>query len=133
MIYFLDTNTCIYFLNGTSTSIRDKLLSTIPSAVKIPSIVKAELIFGAYKSKRKEENLIKIRTFLEPFEVISFSESMADIYAEIRSSCEKSGKPVGPNDLLIASTVLFYSGILVTNNQSEFEMVSNLQVVNWFQ
>jgi len=50
-MYFLDTNTCIYFLNGKYQYIKKKILSTPPNEIAIPSIVKSELIFGAYKNK----------------------------------------------------------------------------------
>ena len=46
-MFYLDTNTCIFFLNGRSENIKKKLLSMPPSEIGIPSIVKAELIFGA--------------------------------------------------------------------------------------
>jgi len=41
-MWFLDTITCIYFLNGTHPSVRDRLLSTAPVDIAIPAIVKAE-------------------------------------------------------------------------------------------
>ena len=56
-MYYLDTNTCIFFLNGKHPSIRSKLLSTSPREIAIPSLVKAELILGANKSKQKEPNV----------------------------------------------------------------------------
>ena len=71
-MYFLDTNTCIYFLNGKYEHIKSKILSTPPNEISIPSIAKAELLLGAYKSKRRKENTEKVEKFLEPFEVVPF-------------------------------------------------------------
>jgi len=132
-MFFLDTNTCIYFLNGKSESIKHKLLSTSPEAIKIPSIVKAELILGACKSLKRESNLEKVEAFLEPFEIVAFNDPISYVYADIRSKSEMAGKIVGPNDLFIASIVKFYDGILVTNNQHEFSAISELKTENWYE
>jgi len=132
-MYFLDTNTCIYFLNGKYSSIKDKILSTPPNAIAIPTIVKAELLLGAYKSKNKTVNLEKVEQFLEPFEIISFVDLMTYVYAEIRTSTESLGITIGPNDLFIASIVKFHEGVLVTNNVKEFERIDGLQIDNWVE
>lgn len=130
-MYYLDTNTCIYFLNGKHESIRDKLIITSPNEIAIPSIVKAELLLGAYKSKNRKENTEKVRQFLEPFEVIGFDDLMTYVYADIRYKTEKNGDIVGPNDLFIASIVKFHDGILVTNNVKEFKRIEGLTIQNW--
>ena len=130
-MYFLDTNTCIYFLNGKYEFIRDKLLATPPNEIQIPTIVKAELLLGAYKSKKRKENIEKVEKFLEPFEVIPFIYLITYTYAEIRNDIEKKGEVIGPNDMLIASIVKFHEGILVTNNIREFERIKGLKIENW--
>jgi len=130
-MYYLDTNTCIYFLNGKYESIKTKILETPSNDIYIPSIVKAELLLGAFKSNNKKSTIDKVEKFLEPFEIISFTDQMTYIYAEIRSQLEKSGKVIGPNDLLIASIVHYYNGILITNNTEEFKRIKNLRIENW--
>lgn len=130
-MYYLDTNTCIYFLNGKYESIRLKILSTSPNEIAIPSIVKAELLLGAYKSKNRKGNIEKVERFLEPFEIVSFDDVMTYVYADIRYKTEKRGKNVGPNDLFIAAIVKFNEGILVTNNDKEFSKIEGLKIENW--
>ena len=130
-MYFLDTNTCIYFLNGKYEFIRDKILATPPNEIQIPAIVKAELLLGAYKSKKRKENIEKVEKFLESFEVIPFIDLITYTYAEIRNDIEKKGEVIGPNDMLIASIVKFHEGILVTNNVKEFERIKGLKIENW--
>ena len=41
------------------------------------------------------------------------------------------GTPIGPNDLIIAATVLANSGILITNNEHEFKRIEGLAMENW--
>lgn len=44
---------------------------------------------------------------------------------------EKSGEPIGPNDLLIAATTLAHEATLVTNNSKEFKKVPELEIESW--
>ena len=131
MIYFLDTNICIYFLKGQNSSLRKKILSTNPNNIKIPSVVKAELLYGAEKSQRISENSNKIIQFLFPMEIVGFNDKECIEYSKIRASLEKDGKIIGPNDLLIASIVKANGGVLISNNMKEFKRVEGLQLENW--
>jgi tRNA(fMet)-specific endonuclease VapC len=131
MTYHLDSNICIYFLKGLYPNIRDKLENINPTKIKIPSIVKAELLYGAEKSQNRSMNIDKVTKFLEPFEVLPFDDEAAISYSQIRSSLEIKGTIIRPNDYIIASVVLSKNGILVTNNESEFKRIKNLKIENW--
>ena len=131
MKYFLDTNICIYFLKGVSKKLHNKFLQVNPNDIKIPAIVKAELLYGVEKSIKKKENLNFVNNFLLPFEIIPFDDSSAGFYSKIRFTLEKKGNIIGPNDLIIASIVLRNKGTLVTNNIKEFQRVKGLKVINW--
>jgi len=131
MIYYLDSNICVYFLKGLYPSIMEIIQNINPNNIKIPSIVKAELLYGAEKSQQKAKNLSNINRFLEPFEIIPFDDDCSIVYSKIRSSMELKGTIIGPNDYIIASTVLAKNGILVTNNTKEFKRVKNLKIENW--
>jgi tRNA(fMet)-specific endonuclease VapC len=61
--YFLDTNICIYYLNGKYPAISKKLLSLLPEQIKIPSVAAAELIYGAKKSAQSAGTYQKSRIF----------------------------------------------------------------------
>lgn len=132
-MYYLDTNTCIYYLNGRYESIKKKLLTTPPSEIAVPVIVKAELLLGAIKSKAKKPTLEKIEKFLMPFEFVPFDDGASHAYAEIRGKLESEGKIIGPNDLLIAAIVKFHDGILITNNGKEFDRIKGLKIDNWIE
>lgn len=131
MRYFLDTNICIYYLKGMYPKLRDKMLSKNPEAIVIPSITKAELLYGAEKSQQRDRNMEKIHEFLLPFQVEPFSDSETPIYASIRSQLEKDGNIIGPNDIIIASIVISHEGVLVTNNIKEFSRVGGLKIEDW--
>ncbi len=117
-MYFLDTNTCIDFL-------RNRFLSIPLNEIKIPVVVKAELLLGAYKSS-KSETLEWTKQFLELFEVIPFSDEMSCTCAKIRKELESKGKTIGANDLFIAAAALNKEAILVTHNTCEFIRIAGL-------
>ena len=129
-MYFLDTNTCIDFLRNLSESVRNRFLSIPLNEIKIPVIVKAELLLGAYKSN-KTETLERTIQFLELFEVVPFTDEMSYTYAEIRKELEAKGNRIGANDLFIAATALNKKAILVTHNTREFIRIDGLQLEDW--
>ena len=133
MKFFLDTNICIYFLKGKNKKLCETLMSKHPDDIKIPSIVKAELLYGVCKSKQKVENEEIVRKFLLPYEIVSFGSVESEEYAKLRSRLEFEGKVIGPNDLIIASTVLAHDGQLITNNEREFNRIELLSVENWLR
>jgi tRNA(fMet)-specific endonuclease VapC len=130
-MYFLDSNTCIYFLKGMYPSILDALKTKNPKDIKIPAIVKAELLTGIEKSEQKAVNKFAYEKFLAPFEIVSFDNESAIIHSKIRAALEKKGKTIGPNDLIIASIVLSNNGILVTHNVKESKQIPNLRIEDW--
>ena len=131
MNYYLDTNICIYYLKGLYPGLLDKIHFHKVSEIKIASIVKAELLYGAANSKKKDDNTDKVEKFLLPFEVVAFDDKAALLYARIRAKLAEKGTPVGPNDLIIASTVAANNGTLVTNNEQEFSRIPELTIENW--
>lgn len=131
MKYFLDTNVCIYFLKGLYPKLRDALPARHTDDIKIPSVVKAELLYGVEKSREKAKNDEAVRKFLLPFEVVNFGDKEAEVYAEIRAGLEKKGNVIGPNDLIVAATTRANGGVLVTNNTKEFSRVKTLKIEDW--
>ncbi|MCL1808624.1 MAG: type II toxin-antitoxin system VapC family toxin [Clostridiales bacterium] len=131
MIYFLDTNICIFYLNGTSLPVRQKIDSTDLEKIKIPSIVAAELYYGASKSKRREHNLARYEEFMSIFQIVHFDKAASRAYGDIRACLERKGEIIGGNDLLIAACALSSDAILVTNNTEEFSRIEKLAIEDW--
>lgn len=133
MRFFLDTNICIYALNNKFPRIKLIIESLSPSDVGIPSIVKAELYYGALKSQKKDKVIPVLEKFLSPFEIVPFGDKEVKTYAQIRADLEREGNIIGPNDLIVAAITLSHSATLVTHNMREFQRVSNLLVEDWTQ
>ena len=112
-------------------NLRHTILNKNPESIAIPSITKAELLYGAEKSYQRERNLAKINEFLLPFRIEPFSDLQIPVYASVRCILEKEGNPIGPNDIIIASIVLSNDGTLVTHNTKEFSHVNGLKIEDW--
>lgn len=131
MRYLLDTNACIRVLNGSSANVIERLERIDPSDVAMSAVVRAELAYGARKSVHVAENLRLVDAFFEPFTCLPFDSRAADHYGAVRSDLEREGRPIGPNDLLIAATALAHDLTLVTHNISEFARVPGLTLEDW--
>jgi tRNA(fMet)-specific endonuclease VapC len=129
--YLLDTNVCIRILNGTSPAVVTRLRRSSPGDIGVSAVVRAELVYGAQKSARPAENLRVVAAFLGPFGCLPFDQAAADAYGGIRASLERVGRPIGPNDLLIAATAIARSMTLVTHNTNVFARVPGLNLEDW--
>lgn len=52
-------------------------------------------------------------------------------YARIRADLAEQGRPIGPNDLMIAATACAHDATLVTHNTGEFGRVTGLRLQDW--
>jgi tRNA(fMet)-specific endonuclease VapC len=128
--YLLDTNIVIYVLKRRPIELLSKFNANA-SRMAISSITLAELMHGAEKSQRVNENLLAIEDFCSRLEVLPYGAKAAQHYGAIRASLERLGQPIGVNDLHIAGHARSDGLVLVTNNISEFQRVPALELENW--
>lgn len=128
--YLLDTNIVIYVLKRRPIEVLS-VFNANARRMAISSITLAELIHGAEKSSRVQQNLTAIEDFCSRLEVLPYGPKAAQHYGAIRAALEKQGQPIGVNDLHIAGHARSAGLILVTNNLAEFSRVPALEVENW--
>jgi tRNA(fMet)-specific endonuclease VapC len=126
-----DTDACIAYLNGTSPSLRDRLLAAGPARIVLCSVVKAELLYGAHHSARVDTNLERLEAFFAPFTSVPFDDDAAHRYGLLRETLAARGTPIGANDLLIASIALARGLVVITRNAREYRRVPGLPVETW--
>ena len=129
-MYMLDTDICIYAMGARSGALT-KRLRREAEQVSMSSITLAELVYGAEKSQRVEDNRERLAAFVSMVPALDFDEDSATHYGHIRVALEKAGRPVGPNDLLIGAHARSLGLTLVTNNVREFERIAGLKIENW--
>jgi tRNA(fMet)-specific endonuclease VapC len=130
--YLLDTDTCIYLLNGhAGIKARVAQVGVETLAVAIPSV--GELYFGAYNSARVEANLARIRAFLaDPGPaILPIDETAIEQFGRLKADLRRLGQPIGDFDLLIAGVAVSRGLTVVTNNTNHFERISSLSLENW--
>jgi tRNA(fMet)-specific endonuclease VapC len=129
--YLLDTNICIYISKKRPPEVYQRFSELSVGDIGMSMITFGELRFGAEKSQHREIALEKLDQLMRYIPVIMPTSETAEKYAIIRSYLEKSGQPIGNNDLWIAAHALSMNTILVTNNTKEFMRVPDLLVENW--
>jgi tRNA(fMet)-specific endonuclease VapC len=130
-MFLLDANACIAVLNDSSAALIARLRSRHPSTIRLSSVVKAELLYGARKSGSPASNLRLLEQFFAPFRSLPFDDACSEQYALVRSELERTGKPIGPYDMMIAATALAHGLTLVTHNVGEFSRVAGLKWEDW--
>jgi tRNA(fMet)-specific endonuclease VapC len=129
--YALDTNILVYFFKGMGNVAR-RLLSVPPADIGIPAIVLFEIEFGIAKSTAPRKRRAQLREFASLVATIPFGHNEARTAATIRAGLEKSGRPIGPYDLLIAASALANNAVLVTHNQRELSRIPDLKLEDWY-
>jgi tRNA(fMet)-specific endonuclease VapC len=130
-MFLLDTNACIQIMTGRSSAIVTRLADHHPGDVRLCSVVRGELVYGAYHSARPAENLRAAERFAAPFESLPFDDNCSEICGRIRSGLVARGTPIGPNDMMIAAIAIWNKLTLVTANVGEFGHVPGLSIENW--
>ena len=129
--YLLDTNICIYIAKRRPPEVANRFERLRPGEVGMSMITYGELLFGAEKSQHPQAVKDRLQRFVELVPVLPLPEESPRHYARIRSELERTGTPIGANDLWIAAHALASGLILVSNNLREFSRVTGLSAENW--
>ena len=130
-MYLLDTNICIYAINGRIPKVVDTFKSLPVGEIALSVVTLAELEYGASKSAHRDHNRLMLLGFASPFKVLPFEGHDAEMFGILRAHLERAGTPIGPYDLQIAAQALARNCCLVTNNVREFERIPGLKIENW--
>ena len=133
MKYVLDANAAIAAMNGVG-SVRDRLAAVPGSEVGVPMVAVAELLFGAHKSRRRDENLGRIAALRRSIAVLPLSDRVVDLYGENRAALEPKGVVKSDFDLIIACTALEHDATLVTSDRGLLDdSIPGLRAENWLE
>lgn len=133
--YLLDTNILSDLLKNPRGRAAQRI-SSLPSEERdllaTSILVAAELRYGAAKSG-SPILAARVDQLLEAIEILALEPKADQHYGQIRAQLEKTGIPIGANDLLIAAHTLAIDAVLVTDNVREFKRVKGLRVENWLR
>ena len=128
--WLLDTNLCIRVLRDRPAGLRERF-NREADALCISTIVLTELLYGAEKSARPDENRRAVEQFAARLVVLPFDDAAAAHAANIRATLERQGQPIGGYDILIASHARSRGLVVVTGNLREFNRVEGLRSEDW--
>ncbi len=132
MTCLLDTDTCIHLLRGDVTVV-SRARKQSPGDLAISAITHYELLYGAERCPAdwQAHESSRIHRLLQVLTILPFSHTTSAHAAKLRATLDKAGTPIGPMDLLIASTALEFKLPLVTGNLREFQKVPGLICETW--
>jgi tRNA(fMet)-specific endonuclease VapC len=126
----LDTNIVSDLLRNPKGAVTGHIVRVGSEAVCVSIITAAELRYGCAK-KGSAKLLVHVEAILGSIQVLAFDVPADAEYGGLRAELEAAGKPIGPNDLLIAAHAYALGAVLVTANIGEFARVRGLKVENW--
>jgi tRNA(fMet)-specific endonuclease VapC len=128
--YMLDTNIISDLIKNPQGRAAKRIARVGEDNICTSIIVAAELRYGCAKSGSKR--LLKaVDDLLGEIHVLPFEVPADAEYGGIRSELETAGKPIGGNDLLIATHAYATDTTIVTANTDEFKRIRGLNVENW--
>lgn len=132
MRYLLDTNIISDLVRNPDGRIAQQIKEIGEKRVCTSIIVAAELRFGT--TRRASPRLTaQLEVVLSGFEVLPFEAPADAIYGAIRTQLERSGTPVGANDMFIAAQAMALGYTVVTDNAREFGRIDGLSHENWLR
>lgn len=128
MNFAIDTSAYSAFNRGDS---RLKKWFSPDNIMTVPLIVAGELRAGFAYGNKKAENELLLRRFLDMPSVntATITDKTTEIFAEIYLNLRKAGKPIGTNDLWIASICIENKLPLLTLDQ-DFANICELELIN---
>ena len=127
--FMLDTDISSYIIKRRPATLVETFEKHADS-LSVSVMTAAELRFGAAKARRPKLAEL-VEAYLERLAILDWTNEVTSHYARIRSELERSGKPIGNMDLLIASHAVSQRMVLVTNNLKHFANVPGLTVEVW--
>ncbi|MFZ1097614.1 MAG: type II toxin-antitoxin system VapC family toxin [Xanthobacteraceae bacterium] len=128
--YMLDTNICIYVIKNRPAQLRQRF-NQLADQLCVSVITLAELIYGAEKSARVQQNLEVVEQFRGRLEVLPFMERAANHYGQLWAELDRAGQRIGIHDMMIGSHARSEGLTVVTNNVREFQRMPGLRFENW--
>ncbi len=114
-----------------STNSAKKRFEQNEGSMAVSTVSLGELVFGAERSEKPQENQRVIESLIARLELLPFDEAAAFHFGQIRAELFNKGQLIGPFDTMIAAHARSSGLVLVSNNSKEFARVSGLRLENW--
>ena len=126
----LDTNVVSDMMRNPAGKVAGHIAAVGEENLCLSIITAAELRYGAAKSG-SARLVARVEAVLAHVPVLPLDVPADTEYGSLRAALEAAGRPIGPNDFLIAAHACSVGAIVVTANVEEFRRVPGLKVENW--
>lgn len=131
-VHMLDTNILSDAIRNPFGAVAELIDKADKGSLCVSAIVASELRFGALRRGSTRLTYL-VENSLARIAILSYEDQASHHFADIRSTLEKRGTPIGTTDLFIAAHARSLDLTLVTNNVREFSRVDGLRVENWLE
>ena len=125
--YLPDTDIVITFLNGDK-NVEARLNSA--ETVYLSVIVLGELLYGAKNSKNVDENIQKIKQFMDQCVLLFVNELISIHYSDVKLALKRKGRPIPENDIWIGATAIHH-GLTLSSRDDHFSFIDGLILEKW--
>ncbi len=129
--YLLDTDICIAFLQG-KYRLNEKIKRIDAENCYISEITVAELLYGAYFSKRPEKHLAEVQKIKEIFQPTPVFNSL-ELFGQEKARLRREGSLIPDFDLLIGTSAVHFEMVMVSNNEKHLRRISGIELENWIK
>jgi len=127
----LDTDTISLFLRN-----EPKIMSEAGKYLKFHkgftfSVITHFEILRGLKVKDAQKQILKFGLICQQSKEVNLTSEIINRASEIYANLYQRGQIIGDADILIAATAIENNLAIVTNNESHFNRIKGLQVLNW--
>jgi len=132
-MFLLDTNIISELIKKQPNPHLLERMEDVPgTSLHTASVCTMELRYGALRVPNSEALWTKIqKLILSKIQILPFGYQEAMKAAELLAALYSSGRPIGIEDTMIASTAIINGLIVVTANTQHFSRIPGLQSENW--
>jgi tRNA(fMet)-specific endonuclease VapC len=131
--WLLDANTLVYAMNRQG-GVRERAnAAALDGRLLTSAIVVSELLYGAMRSERVENNRRQVFAAVSRLTILPFDMAAAEQLARLRAHFETTGKRRPRVDLMIAAQAVAAGATLVSHDDDFLsQRIPDLTVEDWY-
>jgi tRNA(fMet)-specific endonuclease VapC len=130
--FVLDTGIAAMYMDRRSQVYeRAKREQASGNLVGITSQILSELATRAEGSEKRDRNLARLRQALDSWKLWMPTIESSFEYGRIHLELRRLGRPIGQNDMMIASVARRLHNCVVVSADGDFKLIPGLHVENW--